>query len=90
MSDVIIVDNSPNAYHFHPENAIPILSWYDDPDDRCLLEMLPLLEAMATVDDVRNVIPTIVNRDIALVDYQLANLVFNEISKQRLDIERPS
>ncbi len=90
MSDVIIVDNSPNAYHFHPENAIPILSWYDDPDDRCLLEMLPLLEAMATVDDVRNVIPRIVNRDIALVDYQLANLVFNEISKQRLDIERPS
>lgn len=79
MSDVIIVDNSPNAYHFHPENAVPILSWYDDPDDRCLLEMLPLLEAMATVNDVRTIIPRIVNRDIALVDYQLANQVFNEI-----------
>lgn len=79
MSDVIIVDNSPNAYHFHPENAVPILSWYDDPDDRCLLEMLPLLEAMATFNDVRTIIPRIVNRDIALVDYQLANQVFNEI-----------
>lgn len=47
MSDVIIVDNSPNAYHFHPENAVPILSWYDDPDDKCLFEMLPLLEALS-------------------------------------------
>jgi carboxy-terminal domain RNA polymerase II polypeptide A small phosphatase len=46
-SDVIIVDNSPNAYHFHPENAVPILSWYDDPDDKCLFEMLPLLEALS-------------------------------------------
>lgn len=47
MQDVIIVDNSPNAYHFHPENAVPILSWYDDPDDKCLFEMLPLLEALS-------------------------------------------
>ena len=46
MKDVIIVDNSPNAYFFHPENAVPILSWYDDPDDKCLFEMIPLLEAL--------------------------------------------
>ena len=53
MKDVIIVDNSPNAYFFHPENAVPILSWYDDPDDRCLFELIPLLEALSHVDDVR-------------------------------------
>ena len=47
MSDLLIVDNSPNAYHFHPENAVPILSWYDEPDDRCLFEMIPLLEALS-------------------------------------------
>ena len=47
MNEVIIVDNSPNAYYFHPENAVPILSWYDDSDDRCLFEMIPLLEALA-------------------------------------------
>lgn len=90
MSDVIIVDNSPNAYHFHPENAIPILSWYDDLDDRCLFEMLPLLEAMANVDDVRTVIPKIVNREIALVDYQLANSVFAEMTLQYKEMEGPS
>lgn len=65
MSDVIIVDNSPNAYFFHPDNALPIRSWFDDPEDKCLFEMLPLLEALATVDDVRKVIPRFVNREIA-------------------------
>lgn len=90
MSDVIIVDNSPNAYHFHPENAVPILSWYDDPDDKCLFEMLPLLEALSQVDDVRKVIPRFVNREIALVDYPIAAKVFNEIQKANSDKEERS
>ena len=30
MSNIIIVDNNPDAYAFQPENALPILSWYDD------------------------------------------------------------
>jgi RNA polymerase II subunit A small phosphatase-like protein len=30
MKDVIILDNSPIAYMFQPENAMPILSWYDN------------------------------------------------------------
>jgi RNA polymerase II subunit A small phosphatase-like protein len=33
MKDLIIVDNSPVAYLFQPENAIPAVSWYDDPSD---------------------------------------------------------
>lgn len=85
MKDVIIVDNSPNAYYFHPENAVPILSWYDDPDDKCLFEMLPLLESLAGVDDVRKVIPRFVNREVALVDYPIAAKVFNEIQKAETD-----
>jgi len=72
MKDVIIVDNSPNAYFFHPENAVPILSWYDDPDDRCLFELIPLLEALSHVEDVRSCIPKFVRRDVALVDFPKA------------------
>ena len=85
MNEVIIVDNSPNAYHFHPENAVPILSWYDDPDDRCLFEMIPLLEALSQVDDVRSVIPRFVNKDIALVDFPKAAKVLNETLKNQLN-----
>ena len=88
MKDVIIVDNSPNAYHFHPENAVPILSWYDDPEDKCLFEMLPLLEALSHYDDVRKVIPRFVNRETALVEYQIAAKIFNNMLKKNLPEER--
>jgi TFIIF-interacting CTD phosphatase-like protein len=78
MKDVIIVDNSPNAYFFHPENAVPCLSWYDDLDDRGLFELIPLLEALAQVDDVRAVIPQFVKLDTAEVDFPIAARTLNE------------
>jgi hypothetical protein len=63
MQDSIIIDNSPTSYTFHQENALPILSWYDDPKDRCLFELIPLLESLAEVDDVRKYIPQFVTSD---------------------------
>lgn len=56
LSNIIIVDNSPVAYMFHPENALPIPSWYDDPRDRELNKLIPILERLSQVDDVRNYI----------------------------------
>jgi RNA polymerase II subunit A small phosphatase-like protein len=58
---VIIVDNSPHSYLFHPENAIPVLSWINDPNDNELLELLPLLEDLARAADV---IPILANAKI--------------------------
>ncbi|KAL3105014.1 hypothetical protein niasHT_028546 [Heterodera trifolii] len=49
---VIIIDNSPASYAFHPDNSIPVRTWFDDPNDRELLELLPLLEELARVDDI--------------------------------------
>ena len=60
MKDVIIVDNSPVAYLFQPENAIPAVSWYDDPNDQELLRLASILERLAYEEDVRKVIRTIV------------------------------
>lgn len=48
----IIIDNSPASYIFHPENAVPIGSWFDDPQDTELLDLIPFLEAVTQVDDV--------------------------------------
>lgn len=65
MKDVIIVDNSPVAYLFQPENAIPIKSWYEDPNDTELVRLSHILERLAYEDDVRKVIKRIVcNNDI--------------------------
>lgn len=56
IEDVILVDNSPNSYRPQPENAVPILSWYDDPLDTELFKLMPLLCGLSKVADVRDVL----------------------------------
>ena len=56
LRDVLIIDNSPTAYLFQPDNALPIISWYDDVSDRCLYDYIPFLKALSKVDDVRPIL----------------------------------
>ncbi|KAI4228986.1 MAG: hypothetical protein L6R36_001223 [Xanthoria steineri] len=53
LSKVMIIDNSPLSYIFHEDNAIPIEGWINDPTDNDLLHLVPLLEALQYVMDVR-------------------------------------
>ena len=62
MKDVIILDNSPIAYMFQPENAMPIVSWYDDKEDRQLHRSAVLLERLAYEQDVRKIIKRLITR----------------------------
>eukprot|EP00761_Pharyngomonas_kirbyi_P003028 gb/GECH01003032.1/.p1 GENE.gb/GECH01003032.1/~~gb/GECH01003032.1/.p1 ORF type:complete len:368 (+),score=85.13 gb/GECH01003032.1/:1-1104(+) len=48
----IIIDNSPVSYYLQPENAIPITSWFDDPSDTELIDMIPFLSQIANADSV--------------------------------------
>lgn len=59
LKNVIIVDNNPDAYLWHKENAIPIRSWYDDQNDCELKDLIPILQKLAKVEDVRKYIPRI-------------------------------
>jgi len=56
MSDTIILDNSPASYIFHPNNAVPVSSWFNDPHDTELTDLCPFLTDLRTVDDVRAVL----------------------------------
>ena len=56
LRDVLIIDNSPTAYLFQPDNALPIISWYDDVNDRCLYDYIPFLKELSKVDDVRPIL----------------------------------
>lgn len=56
ISDTIIIDNSPASYIFHPNNAVPVSSWFTDPHDQELNDLCPFLTDLATVDDVRGVL----------------------------------
>jgi len=57
LDNVIIIDNSPSSYMFNPENAIAIETWFDDASDTELLDLLPVLKDLTTVDNVRNYLP---------------------------------
>jgi len=53
LSQSIIVDNSPNSYLFHPDNAIDCSSFIDDPADRELLQIGDFLKNIKDAEDVR-------------------------------------
>ncbi|XP_076848835.1 CTD (carboxy-terminal domain, RNA polymerase II, polypeptide A) small phosphatase-like b isoform X2 [Brachyhypopomus gauderio] len=56
LHNVIIVDNSPASYIFHPENAVPVQSWFDDMADTELMDLLPFFEGLSKEEDVYGVL----------------------------------
>nr|GAT57641.1 protein phosphatase [Mycena chlorophos] len=56
IGDTIIIDNSPASYIFHPNNSVPVSSWFTDPHDTELTDLVPFLADLAAVEDVRGVL----------------------------------
>jgi RNA polymerase II subunit A small phosphatase-like protein len=71
LKDIIIVDNSPLSYSFNSENGIPILTWFDDKKDKELYNLIPILEFLSSVYDVRVYIKKIVVNDSISYDKSL-------------------
>eukprot|EP00755_Sulcionema_specki_P025075 Sspe_Gene.82489::Locus_54069_Transcript_1_1_Confidence_1.000_Length_891::g.82489::m.82489/K15731/CTDSP; carboxy-terminal domain RNA polymerase II polypeptide A small phosphatase len=57
-ANCIIIDNHPPCYQLNPNNAVPISSFQAShhSTDRELLKLLPLLEALHVVGDVRSIL----------------------------------
>ena len=84
LKDIIIVDNSPISYALNPDNGLPILSWFDDKDDRELYHLTPILEFLADVPDVREYIKKIVvDNEIAYSKASYIISVYNLMVKKK-------
>ena len=79
LKDVIIVDNSPQSYSNHKENGIPILTWFNDKNDTELYKLLPILEFLSGVNDVRDYIKDIVINDT--ISYENVINIINKYSE---------
>ena len=71
IKNIIIVDNSPVSYVLHPENGLPILTWFEDKSDRELYKITPILQFLSSVPDVREFIPKFVENNT--INYEKAN-----------------
>mmetsp|Transcript_10354 Transcript_10354/g.15904 ORF Transcript_10354/g.15904 Transcript_10354/m.15904 type:complete len:138 (-) Transcript_10354:3675-4088(-) len=80
MKDAIILDNSPSAYLLQPECAIPIVSWYEDPRDRQLTDLTPILIQLSRVYDCREATTRFVKNNT--VDFVLAKQVISALIDQ--------
>merc|ERR1719357_434637 len=56
VKDCIIIDNSAQSYDSHPNNAIPIPSWFSDKNDKELANLLPVLMKLKDVEDIGKVL----------------------------------
>ena len=68
---VVIIDDKPVVYNETcPDNAIPIKPYYGtDPDDDELLKLLPFLNALSAVNDVRSVLQLRRTKGLTKKDY---------------------
>lgn len=77
LKDCMIIDNSPTSYLFHPECAIPTVSWYDDQSDMELYQLCSILEKISRVDDVRTVLKQFISNN--KVNFEKASHVLKSI-----------
>ena len=76
MNDIIIIDNNPNSYNLNIDNGFPIKTWLDDMNDRELIKIIPYLEFLSDVHDVREFIPKM--KDGNFFSYEKADIILNE------------
>ena len=75
LKNVILLDNNPNSYRYNKCNGLPIKTWHSEANDKELIKVIPFLTFLATVDDVRECIPNMVDNDEINYDkvYKLLN-----------------
>ena len=83
LKDVIIIDNNPVSFIYNKANGLPILTWHSIQTDNELIKLIPLLNYLVEVDDIRPVINKVVNG--YYVNYKEVNKIINNNNSNRDD-----
>ena len=83
LKDLIIVDNSPIAYTFDSDNGLPIKTWIEDPNDRELMKLVPILEFLSKTKDVRKFIDQFVYNNKILFDEAMEIIKMKELIDEK-------
>lgn len=78
LKNTIIIDNNPVSYILNKDNGIPILTWHSSKNDSELLKLIPFLEYLAKVDDVRECIKKVINGNY--VNFREVNKLINGVN----------
>ncbi|KAL6609452.1 hypothetical protein ACP70R_039421 [Stipagrostis hirtigluma subsp. patula] len=62
LAKVVIIDNTPQVFQLQVHNDVPIESWFDDPTDLELVEILAFLATLVDAEDVRPIISKTFNK----------------------------
>jgi len=62
LRNMLIIDNSPDAYSMQPDMGLPIQSWYGDNHDKALFELIPVLHAISHSACISEVLVSSVQR----------------------------
>ncbi|KAI8344928.1 HAD-like domain-containing protein, partial [Blakeslea trispora] len=66
LASTLILDNSPASYIFHNSNAVPVSTWFNDPHDTELTDLVAFLEDLTVVDDVQMVLDNTIHTNPAV------------------------
>ena len=80
LKDLILVDNYPISYSYNKSNGIPIKTWHFDKTDQELVKLIPVLQFLANVNDVRDYIPKLVENDE--IDFSKINFMIKEFNNE--------
>ena len=73
------MDNSPIAYTFDSDNGLPIKTWLEDPDDKELMKLVPILEFLSKTKDVRKFIDQFVYNNKILYEEAMEIIKIKEL-----------
>ncbi|ATY59941.1 import inner membrane translocase subunit tim-50 [Cordyceps militaris] len=92
LSKVIMIDTDAKLVRKQPENAIIIPPWKGGPDDRGLVNLIPFLEYIHTMeyDDVRRVIKSFEGKDIPVEFARREALMRREFEKRNKSARKPA